>query len=108
MTQPMPTEPTPPATAGPQYAAQPAPQHYTPPAQYGAQPYGPPPYQESWGQPVHAPMYVPLPQQQVNVINGGFAGYRRTSHGLHLFLSIVTMGLWVPVWIIVTVVNRYG
>lgn len=30
----------------------------------------------------------------------------RTSHGLHLFLTIVTGGLWGIVWIIWTVKNK--
>lgn len=28
------------------------------------------------------------------------------NHGLHLFLSIVTFGMWVPVWIICAMVGR--
>ena len=28
---------------------------------------------------------------------------KNTSHGLHIFLSIITVGLWVPVWIIIAV-----
>ena len=31
---------------------------------------------------------------------------KRTSHGLHVFLSIVTVGLWVPVWVAVWYLNR--
>jgi hypothetical protein len=31
---------------------------------------------------------------------------KRTSHGLHLFLSIITLGLWLIVWAIVWFVNR--
>jgi hypothetical protein len=31
---------------------------------------------------------------------------KRTSHGLHLFLSIVTVGLWIPVWVAVWYLNR--
>jgi hypothetical protein len=30
---------------------------------------------------------------------------RRTSHGLHLFLTIITFGAWAPVWILVTILN---
>ena len=29
----------------------------------------------------------------------------RTSHLLHLVLSIITAGFWVPVWILVTISN---
>lgn len=28
-----------------------------------------------------------------------------TSHGFHLLMSIITFGLWIPVWIIVTIAN---
>lgn len=31
---------------------------------------------------------------------------KRTSHGLHIFLSIITLGFWIPVWILMTVLNR--
>jgi hypothetical protein len=31
---------------------------------------------------------------------------KRTSHGLHVFLSIVTLGIWIPVWIAVWYLNR--
>ena len=31
---------------------------------------------------------------------------KRTSHVLHLLLTIITAGLWIPVWIIVTINNR--
>lgn len=31
---------------------------------------------------------------------------KRTSHGLHIFLSIITIGFWIPVWILMTVLNR--
>ena len=27
----------------------------------------------------------------------------KTSHILHLFLSVITAGFWIPVWILVTV-----
>jgi hypothetical protein len=30
---------------------------------------------------------------------------RGTSHGLHLVLTILTCGAWLPVWIIVAIVN---
>lgn len=29
----------------------------------------------------------------------------RTSHVLHLLLSILTVGIWVPVWLLVTLSN---
>lgn len=30
---------------------------------------------------------------------------KSTSHVLHLILSLITLGFWVPVWIIVTLSN---
>lgn len=30
---------------------------------------------------------------------------QRTNHILHLLLSVITGGLWVPVWLIVTLIN---
>ena len=33
---------------------------------------------------------------------------RNTNHVLHLILSIITVGFWVPVWIIVTFGNSLG
>ena len=30
---------------------------------------------------------------------------KKTSHVLHLILSLITFGFWVPVWIIVTLSN---
>lgn len=58
--------------------------------------------------------WVPVAQpgyaqpQQINVTQQATtSGSKvRTSHGLHLFLTIITAGLWAPVWIIVTIVNR--
>jgi hypothetical protein len=31
---------------------------------------------------------------------------QKTSHVLHLLLSLITFGLWVPVWILVAVSHR--
>jgi hypothetical protein len=47
-------------------------------------------------------------QPQINITQqvAGSNGKTRTSHGLHLVLTILTAGLWAPVWIIVTIVNR--
>ena len=29
----------------------------------------------------------------------------KTSHGFHLIMSIITLGLWIPVWIILGIMN---
>jgi hypothetical protein len=34
-----------------------------------------------------------------------FAKRNQTNHTLHLILSICTLGLWIPVWIVVGIVN---
>lgn len=31
--------------------------------------------------------------------------FRKTSHGFHLIMTILTLGLWAPVWIIMTIYN---
>ena len=30
---------------------------------------------------------------------------KRTAHGIHLTMTILTMGLWAPIWIIAAVLN---
>lgn len=42
--------------------------------------------------------------QQSNVVGVGYG--RRTNHVLHLILTLLTGGLWLPVWIIVALSNR--
>ena len=45
---------------------------------------------------------VVQPQQVVQVVSR--KSYK-TSHGFHLLMSIVTLGLWLPVWLIVGIYN---
>jgi hypothetical protein len=33
---------------------------------------------------------------------------RRTSHGFHLFMSMITLGLWLPVWVGMTLWHHAG
>lgn len=40
-----------------------------------------------------------MPQQMVTYSK------KKTNHVLHLLLSIVTLGVWIPVWIVIAVVN---
>lgn len=57
----------------------------------------------------------PMPGGQPVIINQQFAPQagpsafvvynNGTSHGLHLVLTILTCGLWLPVWIIVAIIN---
>lgn len=50
-----------------------------------------------------APAVQQQPQQII--INTGANRQYKTSHGFHLIMSIITMGLWLPVWMIVGAVN---
>lgn len=45
---------------------------------------------------------IPYSDQEVAVM---LSRKKKTSHILHLFLSVITMGLWVVVWIIVALSN---
>ena len=80
-----------------------------PPLQYGPQdqfipahlqvpnPYAPPMYQ----QPFMHPQQMP-PMQQTVYVNGGT---KRVNHVLHLILTLLTAGLWLPIWIILALAN---
>lgn len=35
-----------------------------------------------------------------------FGKGKNTSHGVHIFASIITLGLWLPVWAVMVYVNR--
>lgn len=55
-------------------------------------------------QPPYVPAYSPAPAapvQQVVQLSGQDSG-RRVPHGLHLVLTILTAGLWAPIWILDT------
>lgn len=47
--------------------------------------------------------YPPQPMQQTVFVNNG--GGKRVNHALHLVLTIITAGLWLPVWIILAIAN---
>lgn len=94
-----PTYPRPPyAPASPQLyhaAPQHRPYYATPPAQ----PYAPAP---------PAPPYWPDPRAYYYPRASVTYVPRQTSHGLHLFLTIVTGGAWGLVWLGVALAHRYG
>lgn len=78
------------------------PQHLAAPQQYAPGMYAPgmhapgPPYQQQF-------MPHQIPQQQMHqtvFVNGGGGG-KRVNHLLHLILTLLTAGLWLPVWIII-------
>lgn len=84
----------PPAPVHPQHQ-QFLPQHLVPPQQFAAGPY---PQHPQYPQPyMHPQQFM---QQTVFVHNG-----RRVNHGLHLVLTLLTAGLWLPVWIILSIAN---
>lgn len=69
------------------------PQHLAMPPQFAHNPYGP-----QFPQPY---MYPQQMQQTVFVNNNG----RRVNHILHLVLTLITAGLWLPIWIILAIAN---
>lgn len=54
--------------------------------------------------------YAPIPPQPV-MVNNVSVGYtyghprKRVNHILHLILTVLTAGLWLPVWIIISMSN---
>lgn len=55
-------------------------------------------------QPVQ-PSYAIQPQYGTQVVVAPAQKIYKTSHGFHLLMSIITLGLWLPVWLIVGVYN---
>lgn len=49
-----------------------------------------------------APKPVAQPQ---TVLVGGYRKAYKTSHGFHLVMSLCTLGLWLPVWLVVGIYN---
>lgn len=83
----------------PQHLA--APQQYAP-GMYASGMYAPgmyppgPPYQQQF-----MPHQMPQQQMHQNVFVNGGGGGKRVNHLLHLILTLLTAGLWLPVWIII-------
>lgn len=46
---------------------------------------------------------IPYSDQEVAVM---LSRKKKTSHLLHLFLSVITLGLWVFVWVVVAISNN--
>jgi hypothetical protein len=55
--------------------------------------------QQSLQQPIVVTQQVAPQTPPIVVYNNG------TNHGLHLVLTLLTCGLWLPVWIIIVIVN---
>lgn len=45
------------------------------------------------------------PNQQPIIINNSQPEKKRVNHTLHFILTLVTLGLWLPVWLIVAIAN---
>lgn len=104
----------------------PDPANFAPPTQQPApQAYGDPrythPYPQVPGSQYPQPGYAPQPMyhavpQALPIVNvtqnnmgGGYVTVRRgPNHGLHLLLTILSCGLWAPVWIVVWVIDAMG
>ncbi|MFC4127217.1 hypothetical protein [Nocardia rhizosphaerae] len=60
-------------------------------------------------QPQFQPMMPVVNVTQNNMSGGGFVNIRRgPNHGLHLVLTILTCGMWAPVWIAVWIIDAIG
>ena len=69
------------------------PQHLAAPHPYAPGMYAPGPY---------PPPFMPHQQMHQNVyVNGGGGAGKGVNHLLHLVLTLLTAGLWLPVWIII-------
>lgn len=55
--------------------------------------------------PPYAAFPVPANYQNVNVRVGGGRGFVSTNHTFHLIMTVITCGMWAPVWIIMAIVN---
>lgn len=45
------------------------------------------------------------PQGQPIIINNTQSEKKRVNHTLHFILTLVTLGLWLPVWLIIAIAN---
>lgn len=113
---PAPVSPPPQPAAPQQFAAQrPVPQQYVPQHLAVPQQFAPGPYQRAMPghmpMPGHSPMSIPMqqpylysphPLQQTVIVNNSG---RRVNHGLHLVLTIITFGFWLPIWMILAIAN---
>lgn len=100
---PRPIHPTPPGApqpASPPFPYPTAPPH-VPPAPTLQTPAYPAP--QGYGVPPGYPMPIISVTQNNGVGAGPFIVRRGPNHGLHLVLTLITCGLWLPVWILVAI-----
>jgi hypothetical protein len=115
-TQPyMPVEPTQGQPSAPRDVAYPprpipqqAPQPFPQAPMYPAAPqHMPPGYPQQASYPVYTmPMQMPIVITQNNSVGGTIQVRRGVNHGLHLMLTLLTCGMWAPVWLIVWIFSR--
>lgn len=108
-----------PQYAEPRLAAQPLAAPMGPLAHEGGFAYGNVPAAPYGPMDPYIPLHLHMPQpfaygqfpqqfgypQQMVVVNGGDRRAHRVNHALHLVLSVVTFGLWLPVWVILAIAN---
>ncbi|MFE3545550.1 hypothetical protein ACFXK0_21515 [Nocardia sp. NPDC059177] len=97
---PRPIHPTPPNPAGPAPAPPAYPYPTAPPHVPQAPPY---PAPQGYGMPPGYPMPIISVTQNNGAGAAPFMIRRGPNHGLHLMLTLITCGLWLPVWIIVAI-----
>lgn len=76
----------------------------------------PPSPHPGYGQPQQVPFQYPqypppgaYPPYQMHPVGAVSLQRQRTSHGLHLFLSIITFGMWaIFVWLPITIWHKTG
>lgn len=102
---PSPTNFAPPATH--QQPSHP-PQHFTDPR--FIRPHSAMPPHPAYRQAYQPPQpLMPVVNVTQNNVGGGYVQVRRgPNHGLHLILTILSCGLWAPVWILVWVIDVMG
>jgi hypothetical protein len=61
---------------------------------------------QQWVEPPAQPAAQPAPQAPYTMVT---RSKKRTSHGLHLFLTIITAGVWgLLVWLPITIIHKLG
>jgi hypothetical protein len=86
-----------------QYSPVPVQQHHFPPS-----PTYPPAPTAAFPIMQPPPYYQPAPMMQNVVVNASArvgGGYRGVNHGFHALMTLLTCGMWAPVWIIVWVIG---
>ena len=80
---------------------------------FGAVPQPEEPERPRWAPPLTAAGHYLSPSAQAFATNvthirvtGGGRGYRRCNHALHASLTVLTCGLWAPVWVVAWLIAK--